>query len=321
MVRSVNDLTNFDDEIDDIMESIMQNNIGVAPVHKTQPAARNSFINDQRSRRPVHRQDFKTHPTPKPLSKNIDYLDKIESKAKTQVNSHVHKRRNPINIEELRTSGKKNEAIKFNSRENFIEDNTQSVKHENYTEELYQNENSSDLVKDKSKINVKSKSRRVITALAITISFILIPAISLTILKQPILALLKPKSPFSQELVDKMKIPLYYPTKLSNGYKMEINSITQPENNIVLYAITNDSGKKINISIQKQPEDINLEPLYKNLSNSRDLKTKFSSAKIGDSDNMTISNIMTGQSWLIITTEKNTLNDSEFTNLINSLEF
>lgn len=137
----------------------------------------------------------------------------------------------------------------------------------------------------------------------------------------PIQALLLPKSPFSAEQQEKMGIPLYYPTKLTGTFKFELNSITQPESDVILYAITDDTGKKINMTIQKQPEGISLDPLYAALQNIQDLDTQFGSAKTGTStEGIDITNILTGKSWIIINAQKDTITQDELIQLINSLK-
>ncbi len=138
----------------------------------------------------------------------------------------------------------------------------------------------------------------------------------------PIAALLKPPSPFNEEVLGKMtETPLYYPTKLPGTYKIELNSITQPESSVVVYAITDDSGKKINVSLQAQPKNMTLEPLYKALTNLRNTDTKFGVIKTGTSeDGIDITNILAGKTWIIITSAKGVLSSDEIQTIVNSLE-
>lgn len=138
----------------------------------------------------------------------------------------------------------------------------------------------------------------------------------------PLAAVLKPQSPFSEEVLGAMtSTPLYYPTKLPGSYKLELNSITQPESSVVVYAITDDEGKKINVSLQAQPKNMTLEPLHKALTDLRKTETKFGTITTGTSeDGIDISNILTGQTWVIITSQKGVLSSDELKLIVNSLE-
>ncbi len=152
-------------------------------------------------------------------------------------------------------------------------------------------------------------------------SVAIITLVGVALFQGPISGLLKPPSPFNSDITQKMDIPLYYPTKLPSNYKIELGSINQPEADVVAYTISNDSGKKINISLQKQPEGFDLSPLYESLTDVSDLETKFGKVKVGSSSQgYRIANILTGKSWVIITTEKDNLQPEELSSIIDSLD-
>lgn len=154
----------------------------------------------------------------------------------------------------------------------------------------------------------------------VVISLISVVAL-VAIKKDSLLGLFTPNSPFSEEVAGAIDTPLYYPTKLPGTYKMEINSIVQPEEDVVVYAITDETGKKLNISLQKQPEGINLDPLYAVLSNVRTLNTDLGEVRVGKSDdNLDIVNILTGQTWIIINSGSGTISDQDLTTVINNLK-
>lgn len=132
--------------------------------------------------------------------------------------------------------------------------------------------------------------------------------------------LLAPPSPFSAEVTEKAGFPLYYPTKLPAGYKIETDSVRQPEEGVVIYAITTDDGKRFNINLQKKPAGLNLDPLYNALTEIKETDTKFGKVKTGTSgEGMQITNILTDQSWIIINSSKDTLTQEDLVKLVNSL--
>lgn len=131
-----------------------------------------------------------------------------------------------------------------------------------------------------------------------------------------------PGNPFDASLREEMGIPLYYPTKLPTGYKMELGSISRPETDVVLYAVSNEAGQRFNVTLQKQPADIDLEPLYATLKDIHEISTTtFGSVKVGtsSSENIVIANILTGKTWIIVSGNTETLTDTLLKDIIDSL--
>lgn len=137
-------------------------------------------------------------------------------------------------------------------------------------------------VVDNSPLTTPRPKRRLKKGFKSLLILLLIAGISLGLFfawQGPISGLLEPRSPFSQEIREKMGIPLYYPTELPGTFKMEVNSITQPESDVVIFVISDDASKRINITLQKQPEGISLDPLYAALQDLHDIQTKFGNIK------------------------------------------
>lgn len=139
-------------------------------------------------------------------------------------------------------------------------------------------------------------------------------------LQGPVTSLIRPKSPFSQEIIEDAGIPLYYPSNLPGSFKIELDSISRPEESVVVYAMSDDNGQRINISIQKKPEQFNLEPLYNVLTGLRDITTKFGSVRVGNNEGTTtIVNIISDQTWIIINYPIDTIDDDALIRMIDSL--
>ncbi len=136
----------------------------------------------------------------------------------------------------------------------------------------------------------------------------------------PLSAIFTPPSPFSPEVAEKVQAPLYYPAKLPGSYKIELGSITQPEPSVVVYAASDDSGNKLNFSLQKQPKGLNLNPLYEALSDIKEVETKFGTVKYGTlEDNLDIVNVLADSTWIIVTSSRGQLDEQDVQLLINSL--
>lgn len=156
----------------------------------------------------------------------------------------------------------------------------------------------------------------------LAIIFIVIVMLSIVLWKGPLTSFLQPRSPFSEEMRKKTGIPLYYPTKLPAGYKLELNTITQPETDVVLYAVSNESGQRFNITLQKQPADINLEPLYNTLTDTKEIGTQFGQVKVGTTtEGIRMANILAGQTWIIISGSTATLTEPVLAEVIDGLKF
>lgn len=139
--------------------------------------------------------------------------------------------------------------------------------------------------------------------------------------KGPIASLLAPKSPFTAKQQEDMGIPLYYPTALPGSFKIERDSIAAAGTNALLYAISDDTGKRINITLQTIPARLDLSPLYAVLTDLREFDTDFGKVKTGVSENdIQITNIVTEKTWIIINSAKDTLSQAELTALINSFK-
>lgn len=133
--------------------------------------------------------------------------------------------------------------------------------------------------------------------------------------------LLAPSSPFSQELKDETGFPLYYPTDLPPGFKFDTSTIKQPETGVVIYAVTDESGKTVNFTLQSQPSGLNLDPLLAVLKDIREINTPLGTAKrgIAESENREIVNLLTGKTWILVNTPAETISNEEMDALLNSL--
>lgn len=166
------------------------------------------------------------------------------------------------------------------------------------------------------KLSKKARIGIVVTPVALTLVIG-----GIYFLKEPVLSLLRPRPPFSQEIVENMGVPLHYPVKLPGTFKIELDSIKQPESGVTVYAVSDDDGRRININQQQQPSDINLDPLYAVLDNVREVDTKFGPVRIGVNEGTTnIANILTGKTWIILNYPVDAIRDELLTQIINNLE-
>lgn len=149
-------------------------------------------------------------------------------------------------------------------------------------------------------------------------------AVSGFFLRQPIASLVASSSPFSQQLVENIGFPLYYPAKLPAGFRIELNSIKAAEG-VVVYVVSDESEEKIvSVSLQVQPEGLTLDGINQTVKadNLRKLITPNGEASVGlsSSEGRTIASILTGKTWVLINMEDGALSDSDVDLLLNNLK-
>lgn len=127
-------------------------------------------------------------------------------------------------------------------------------------------------------------------------------------------------SPFSEEVKKDIDFSLYYPANLPEGFKIETDSIQQADQGVVIYAISNDSGKRITVSIQKMPENIDLNKIYENLSNVYEVDTDYGKVKVGQDENILIGNVNAEGTWLLINTPNGNVSTDELNTVLSSLK-
>jgi hypothetical protein len=139
--------------------------------------------------------------------------------------------------------------------------------------------------------------------------------------RKPILSIFEPPSPFVGK-VSGASFTLYYPTKLPDGFKIELNSIGHPEGKeSVVYSISDDSGRTINVSLQPKPDGLNLEKINNTFTDTREVTTNYGKVIIGNSDlGIIMGNVTTDETWIIVSAALDAVTDKEFDTVLTSLK-
>lgn len=289
-------INGFDDDIDDIMASIMQSSGSQAESYNP-----SSFVSQpaQPKKQPRSAHLDLTGISVAPKKKPSGFLDLSQPKNQTQ------KPQQPLVQKQAtrRPVGISTEAA-FNLTPQYYRPDT-------YESNLHDNQ----VVEDGPKSNLLKVS---LISVAVLVTTVVGGAF---LWHGPISNALKPKSPFSTELSQKTGLPLFFPAKLPGSFKMETNSIAQPDQSVVVYVISDNDNKKLNVSLQKPPANLDLSQLYETYSNVKELDTKFGKVKVGTSkEGMDIANVLAGQTWIIITSEEGSVSTSDLQSVINGLE-
>ena len=173
-------------------------------------------------------------------------------------------------------------------------------------------------VPHRTKSHSKKSSRRFIRVFAVFIVVVTLLFAAGYWSRDYVTSLLKPPSPFVGK-VAAQQFPLYFPTKLPEGFKIELGSISQPESNIVVYAISDDKEQRIHISLQAAPEDLNLDPVENTFSNKRVVPTSHGDVTVGiNKVGSEMANVVADKTWIIINSPKGLLSNEEFDLILDS---
>ena len=158
--------------------------------------------------------------------------------------------------------------------------------------------------------------------------FLIVFAVSGIYLRQPltskVASLMAPPSPFSQQLVENIGFPLYYPTKMPAGFKFETKSIEAAEG-VVMYVISDDNNKIVSFSMQSQTEGMTTDSAINSLKankDSRKLNTPVGEGSVGtnEEEKLTIANVLTGKTWVLINMPEGTLSNADIDLIFSSLK-
>lgn len=118
-----------------------------------------------------------------------------------------------------------------------------------------------------------------------------------------------PADPFTAKTLASVKFPLYYPTKLPNGFKIDSKSITSPQEGVVVLHATDDKGRKIYMSQEARSKTYNYGGFFKGIEQSKSFTAHEGEAVTGYLYNRktVIASLVTAKSWIIVNTQDTSL--------------
>jgi hypothetical protein len=138
---------------------------------------------------------------------------------------------------------------------------------------------------------------------------------------EPVGRLIEPKSPFSDKTKIQFSFPLYYPTKPPTGYKIELGSIKAAEDQpVLLMGLSNENGQSFIITQQDQPDGLTLDKLKEVTKETQSIGSVLGEAITGSTDDKQITNVLTGDTWIIITSPKGQLDTTQLNQILGSLK-
>lgn len=91
-------------------------------------------------------------------------------------------------------------------------------------------------------------------------------------------------NPFTAEVIASLKFPVYYPTDLPPGYRIDPQSVTEPQANVVVFNLIGPHGEKLYVSEEARPSKFNLGGFYNQWVNMREVGVSDGAVAVGYAD-------------------------------------
>lgn len=114
-------------------------------------------------------------------------------------------------------------------------------------------------------------------------------------------------NPFSTGVVAAMKFPLYYPTNLPNGYRVDKKSVSHPSDGVVVFDMIGPKGEKLYMSEEARPVSFDLGGFYKKFQDLKEVPVSDGSVAVGrvNSGQTEIVSRANNKTWVLSNTTAN----------------
>lgn len=114
-------------------------------------------------------------------------------------------------------------------------------------------------------------------------------------------------NPFSTGVIAAMKFPLYYPTSLPSGYRIDTKSVSQPSDGVVVFDMIGPKGDKLYMSEEARPTTFDLGGFYKKFQDLQEIPVSDGSVAVGrvNSGQTEIVSRANNKTWILSNTTAN----------------
>ncbi len=128
-----------------------------------------------------------------------------------------------------------------------------------------------------------------------------------------------PKSPFNAQIKEGSRFPLIFPSALPAGFTIDQSSVSKASDGSIVYSLKDNDAGVISISLQSQPDGLNLQPLIDTMTDVREITVPAGNTVIGlTTDNMVTTNTLSGEVWIIVRYPKDLITDAELDAMLRS---
>jgi hypothetical protein len=126
-------------------------------------------------------------------------------------------------------------------------------------------------------------------------------------------------NPIPKNIRQSVSYPLYYPEKLPPGWSINTSSFLS-DAGVVIYVIEGHS-KSLHLTIQKRPENFDFKKFYeKSLTQSFQFAAPLGQGGIGKSQGRLIGSLVTGSSWVLVTSISKNINQDDIYFILSHLK-
>lgn len=124
-----------------------------------------------------------------------------------------------------------------------------------------------------------------------------------------------------RKIQDQAEIPVLYPTKLPEGFKIVKNSFSVTNGNIISYYAQDHSNNRLLFTVQSRPSNFDFEQFYsKSLTKSTKFTTQLGEGAAGTAGDRLLGSLATEQSWILITANNPTITVDKIVIALKSLK-
>lgn len=110
--------------------------------------------------------------------------------------------------------------------------------------------------------------------------------------------------PFSAKVLASVQFPLYYPTYLPPGYRIETSSVSEPQYGVVVYDAVGPDRKKIYISEEARPPTFDFGGYYKGFSDLHETYGSYGTLTLGriNAGKVEVGSLTNNKTWVLMVT-------------------
>lgn len=103
-------------------------------------------------------------------------------------------------------------------------------------------------------------------------------------------------------------IPILYPNKLPAGYKIDKNSFSVTQGNLITYYAADTNNNKMVFTVQAKPSNFDFAKFYaQGLTNTNKFTTPLGEGVIGKASGRLVGSLTTGNTWVLISSNSNSV--------------
>lgn len=113
--------------------------------------------------------------------------------------------------------------------------------------------------------------------------------------------------PFTSRILSSMQFPLYYPTELPTGYRIDTKSVNVPQQGVVVFSMIGPKGEKLYMSEEARPSSFDLGGFYNKFQDRKEVGVSDGAIAVGqlDGGRTEVASRANNKTWILSNTRAN----------------